>query len=70
MYVTAILKLCNFSGRDIISDYYEFLLSTLDAFTVGSKCYMMNDTKSLQMLYHDCNIALGLEVANHKYWLI
>ena len=69
MYVIAILKLWNFSGRDIISDY-EFLLSTLHAFTVGTKCYKMNDTKNLQILYHNCNIALRLEVANHKYCLI
>ena len=74
MYVTAILKLWNFSGRDIISDF-EILLSILNTFIIGTeeyepKCYKVNDEKALQILYHDCSIILLLEDANHKYWLI
>ena len=38
MYITAILKLKNFSVRDIISDN-EFLLSILNAFTVGHEIF-------------------------------
>ena len=54
---------------------YEFLLSVLNAFTVGTeeyypKCNNVNDAEGLQILYHSCNIILHLEVANHKYWLI
>ena len=43
MYITAILKLKNFSGRDIISDN-EFLLSILDAFTVGHEIFTQSIT--------------------------
>ena len=59
-------QLRNFSGRDIISDN-EFLLSVLNAFTVGTekyypKRYNVNDTKGLQIHHHACSIILGLEV--------
>ena len=52
MYITEILKLRNFSGRDIISDC-EFLLSILNAFTANTekycpKCYMANDAKTFK----------------------
>ena len=43
MYITAILKHKNFSGRDIISDN-EFLLSILDAFTVGHEIFTQSIT--------------------------
>ena len=74
MYIRAILRLSIFSGRDIISDY-EFLLSILNAFTVGTEeyypeCYNVNNAKVLQVLSHDRSMILRLEVANHKYWLI
>ena len=67
-----IQKLWNFSGRDNISDY-EFLLSVLRAFTVATevyypKCNNVNDAKGLHILYLYCNIILGLEVTNYKYW--
>ena len=57
MYIITILKLWNFSGRNIISDY-EFLLSILNAFAVETeeyypKCYKVNDAKGLQILCHD-----------------
>ena len=50
----------NFRERDITSDY-DFLLTILNGFTVGTeeyhpKCY--------------CSIILRVEVTNHKYWLI
>ena len=53
-------KLWNFSGKGIILDH-EFLLSILNAFTVGieeyySRCNNVNDIKGLQILYHYCNI--------------
>ena len=69
---TTIQKIWNFSGRDIISDY-EFLLSILNAFTVGTeeyypKCNNVNDAKGLQIFNNCCNIILLLKVANHKYW--
>ena len=52
-------------GRDIISDY-EFLLSILNAFTVGTeecypRCNNVNDAKRLQILYHYCNNILHLD---------
>ena len=55
----------NFRGRDIISDY-EFLLSILNAFTVGTeeyypRCNNVNDAKGLQILYQYCNITLHLD---------
>ena len=58
----------------IISDI-EFLLFILNAFTVGTeeyypKCCWVNETKGLQILFHDCSIILCLGVANHKYRLI
>ena len=64
----------NFRERDITSDY-DFLLTILNGFTVGTeeynpKCYNVNDAKGIQTLYHDCSIILRVEVANHKYWLI
>ena len=74
MYVNSISKTLKFKRRDIVSDY-EILLSILNVFTVGTeeyypKCYYVNDGKGLQILYHDYNIILHSEVANHKYWLI
>ena len=61
-------------GIVIISDY-EFLLSILNAFTVGTeehykRCRNVIDAKGLQIHYHYCNNILHLEVVNHKYWLI
>ena len=38
MYITAVLKLWNFSVRDIISDY-EIVFSILNAFTVFTEEY-------------------------------
>ena len=56
MYITENLKLWNFGEIDIISGY-EFLLSILNVFIVGTeeyypKCYKVNDAKGLQILYH------------------
>ena len=60
--------------KSVISDY-EFLLSILNAFNVGTDDYYpkfcnVYDAKELQILYHDCSIILRLGVANHKHWLI
>ena len=58
----------------MISDY-EFLLSILSAFIVGTekyypKCNNVNDAKGLQILSHYCSIILRVEVASHKYGLV
>ena len=53
MYETAILKLWNFSGGDIILDY-EFLFSILNAFTdeyLHKVCFKVNDAKGLQKYF-------------------
>ena len=54
-----------------IISYYKFLLSILNAFTAGTeeyypRCRDVYDPKGLQILYHDCNINLHLEVVNIK----
>ena len=71
MYVNSNWKTLKFQRRDIISDY-EFLLSILNIFAVGTeeyypKCYNVNDAQGLQILYHDCSIILHLNAANHTY---
>ena len=50
------MNLCKSNLGDIISDY-EFLLSILNAFTVGieehyTRCNNVNDAKGPQILYH------------------
>ena len=64
MYVNRNSKTLKFQRIDTILDY-EFLLSILNAFTVGTeeyyiKCYNVNDAKALQILYHDCSIIFRL----------
>ena len=66
MYINSNSETLKFQWRG-----YEFLLSILNAFTVGTeeyypKCYNVNDAKGLEILYYDCSIILCLEVANHK----
>ena len=55
IHITVIVKLWNYSERDIISDH-EFLLSILNAFTDGTeehylKYYKVNNVEDLQNLY-------------------
>ena len=74
MYVNSNSKTLKFQQRDIISEY-EFLLSVLNAFIVGTeeyypKCYNVSDAKGVEILYHDCSILLHLEIPNQKYRLI
>ena len=54
----------------IMSFYFQFCMVLLLSLKSVTKCYNINDAKDLQILYHHCNIILGLEVANCKYELI
>ena len=74
MYVNSNSKTLKFQRRDVISEY-DFLLSILNAFllelkSITQKCDNVNDTKGVEILYHDCSILLRLEVPNQKYRLI
>ena len=65
------LKSFQISAEKIgIVSYYEFLLSVLNDFTVGTEEYYLrcrNVNDGPQILYHYCIINLHLEVVNHKY---